>query len=47
MQGSKAVCNVGVAIPAMLDMENQNVVFHVLEMMNSFVVGIGTTLCMR
>ena len=47
MQGYKMAANVGVVIQVMLDMENQTVVLLVQEIMNSFVVELGTTLYMK
>ena len=41
------VVNVGVAIQVIPDMENQAVIFRVLEIIKSFVVELGTTLYMK
>ena len=47
MQAYKMAANVGVVIQGMLDMENQAVTVLVQEIINSFVVDVGTTLCMK
>ena len=47
MQGCKMKDNVGAAIQVIPDMENQAVIFRVLEIIKSFVVELGTTLYMK